>query len=63
MAIGPGSKTPRTGGIVPRIAQIAPMYLAITGTESWTLPNILGGVALFVVVILLASFAMSRSTK
>jgi len=53
----------RTGVIVPRIAPIAPMYLAITGTESWTLPNILGGVALFVAVVLLASYAMSRSTK
>jgi len=39
------------------------LHLAITGTESWTLPNILGGVVLFVVVVAVASYAMARATK
>jgi hypothetical protein len=35
----------------------------MTGTESWTLTNLLGGIVLAAVVVALVSYAMTRATR
>ncbi|MEX0825387.1 MAG: hypothetical protein WD184_01315 [Acidimicrobiia bacterium] len=43
------------------MAKIAPIHPAITGTEAWTVPNVIGAEVLFALAVGLIVFAMSRS--
>ena len=39
------------------------MQPGITGTESWSVLNLVGGIVLFAVFVILVAYAMSRSTR
>jgi hypothetical protein len=39
------------------------MHPGITGTESWSVPNLVGGVVLFVVFVIVVAYVMSRATR
>jgi hypothetical protein len=43
------------------MARIAPIHPAITGTEAWTIPNVIGAAVLFAVVVGLIAYAMTRA--
>jgi hypothetical protein len=43
------------------MAKIAPIHPAITGTEAWTVPNVVGAAVLFAVVVGLVVLAMTRA--
>ena len=39
------------------------MQHEITAAEPWSLPNLVGGVLLFVLFVLLVSYVMARATR
>jgi len=63
MRLGPDRSLSGTPAIVPRIAMRTPMLATVRAVEHWSAPSALLGVALVVVVLLLAAIAMIRVTR
>ncbi|HSM01744.1 MAG TPA: hypothetical protein VK960_04780, partial [Acidimicrobiia bacterium] len=61
-AVDPGSRCPDRRYCATDLVERT-MHSGITGTEPWNVPNLVGGVVLFVLFVVVVSYAMTRSTR